>query len=503
MKNNIMENMDFTWFTEPLADKLTGNNVLIACVALSIVMLILYFKWNRPRVLLNCLPGLFTSIGLLGTFVAICHSLGNINVEDIDILDIIEKLVPAFTSSIAGLVSAFLATFFTKILYGYEDNKVDERMHKESPEVCLYDISQKMSLLIDKVNKISNQQSEQANNSKIYNERLNTSIGKQSEILEKFINDFVKRMDDIFKRMHGQIEQNIKDFGEEQFKKCADTLEGLTAKLTELSASLLEDQKLSVKKMIDGTHIEMQYVTTKVAENLEGLSQQISKSLNSLQTLQNDQYTEIFNTYNALTERLASQNTQFTESVNARYEKQLAQVTQQSVDNLQQMIDLKSAFTEVNETMLRDTSTMNKEITDTIRTEFQTLVADLQTKINDQVAMASRAIEANVQSLEKSYSFISEHVANLKGNYESAAHAYEDAVNNAHRMNESQEKILSTVEESMLQVAKTNEGVEQVIQIIDNRQERLEKLVAQINELDTTIELLQKLESQLNRIVTR
>ena len=110
---------------------------------------------------------------------------------------------------------------------------------------------------------------------------------------------------------------------------------------------------------------------------------------------------------------------------------------------------------------------------------------------------------ANVEALEKSYAYISDHVRNIKGNYESAAQAYIDAVNTAHRMNESQENMLTTINDSMKHVVHTNEKVDEVIAVMEERQERIENLISHINEINTVIESLQKLESQLNRIANK
>ena len=109
-------------------------------------------------------------------------------------------------------------------------------------------------------------------------------------------------------------------------------------------------------------------------------------------------------------------------------------------------------------------------------------------------------IETNVINLQKSYSYISDHVANIKGNYESSAQSYIDAVNNAHRMNESQEKMLNTISSSMNSVVKTNEKVDTAIHILEERQDKIENLLAHIQEIITTITTLRNLEPQLNRI---
>ena len=92
---------------------------------------------------------------------------------------------------------------------------------------------------------------------------------------------------------------------------------------------------------------------------------------------------------------------------------------------------------------------MNREVSAELRNSLSTFVTDLQKTVTDEVNALSSAIVTNVEALEKSYAYISDHVRNIKGNYESAAQAYIDAVNNAHRMNESQENMLSTINDSM------------------------------------------------------
>ena len=481
-----MNEIEFQWLTGPLAGVLTGKGVFGVSLFLAVVFGIIYY-FNRSRQLLNSLPGLFTSLGLLGTFVAICNSLGTINEDTLEIDVIIRNLVPAFTSSIAGLISAFIATAGCKIWYSFEDKKLDEKVDKKSPEECLHSLTLLTEQTNGKLSTISQQLIDQAAKNETYNDRLNTTISQQSKILEQFINDFVKRMDDIFTKMHGQIEQNIKDFGEEQFKKCADTLETLTQKMSSLSTGLLEEQKTNVQQMIDGTNTELQSVSNTVTEQINALCTQMTSALSTLRTSQDERLTAIVSNYDALSERLSSQNSEFAESANS----------------LQQMVDLKDAYTEVNQEMLQSSTAMNREVSAELRNSLSTFVTDLQKAVTDEVNVLSTAIVTNVEALEKSYAYISDHVRNIKGNYESAAQAYIDAVNNAHRMNESQENMLTTINDSMKHVVHTNEKVDEVIAVMEERQERIENLISHINEISTTIEMLQKLESQLNRIASK
>ena len=497
-----MNEIEFQWLTGPSARVLTGKGVFGVSFFLAVVFGIIYY-FNRSRQLLNSLPGLFTSLGLLGTFVAICNSLGTINEDTLEIDVIIRNLVPAFTSSIAGLISAFIATAGCKIWYSFEDKKLDEKVDKKSPEECLHSLTLLTEQTNGKLSTISQQLIDQAAKNETYNDRLNTTISQQSKILEQFINDFVKRMDDIFTKMHGQIEQNIKDFGEEQFKKCADTLEALTQKMSSLSTGLLEEQKTNVQQMIDGTNTELQSVSNTVTEQINALCTQMTSALSTLRTSQDERLTAIVSNYDALSERLASQNSDFAEKMNAQMNAEYEKIQEQSANSLQQMVDLKDAYTEVNQEMLQSSTAMNREVSAELRNSLSTFVSDLQKTVTDEVNVLSTAIVTNVEALEKSYAYISDHVRNIKGNYESAAQAYIDAVNTAHRMNESQENMLTTINDSMKHVVHTNEKVDEVIAVMEERQERIENLISHINEISTTIEMLQKLESQLNRIANK
>ena len=469
-----MTEIEFKWLTEPLAVLLTGKGVFIVSIVIAVIFGSIYYK-NRSRQLLNSLPGLFTSLGLLGTFVAICNSLGDIN----------------------------HATAGCKIWYSYEDRKLEKKINLQTPEECLYNLTLLSTTTNKSLSRISQQLVEQSAKNEEYNERLNTTISQQSKILEQFINDFVKRMDDIFTKMHGQIEQNIKDFGEEQFKKCADTLEALTDKMSSLSKGLLEEQKTNVQQMIAGTNTELQSVSNNVTVQITSLCTQMTSALANLRSSQDEKLTSIVENYNALSEKLASQNSDFAEKMNAQFNAEYEKIQEQSTNSLQQMVDLKDAYAEVNQEMLQSSTSMNREVSAELRNSLSTFVTDLQKTVTDEVNALSSAIVTNVEALERSYAYISDHVRNIKGNYESAAQAYIDAVNNAHRMNESQENMLSTINDSMKHVVHTNEKVDEVIAVMEERQERIENLISHINEISTTIETLQKLESQLNRITNK
>ena len=382
---------------------------------------------------------------------------------NLDIRDIIYKLIPAFTSSIAGLILAFATTIWLKWIYANEEKKLDEQKEYEDSEVTIYRIA-------NLVGTISGQMKADALKNQEYNERLNSNISQQSAILEQFINDFVKRMDEIFVKMKESVESQINNFGEEQFKKSSQVLEQITTKLTNSSELLLTEQKNNVAALISGTQTELTAIASTLKTQMEKLNQDTADALKGIETRHAEEYERIHN---------------------------------ESLEGLKKMAALKDDFSKVNGEILNDTIKMNEGITENLRTSLKEFIEKIQSSISEECSTLSQAITVNVEALHTSYDFISGHIANIKGNYDASALAFEDAVKNANRMNESSEKMLKTFDASIGSVVETNKAINEVMAILKNRQEEIERLIIHINEISSAIEQLQKLESVLNRIATK
>lgn len=465
------------------------SNIFSGWGVLALGLLIAFWFYRRytktkSRQLLNSLPGIFTSMGLLGTFCAICYSLGSeiqsmptevtsnigktiaeagLDSSNLDIIDIIYKLIPAFTSSIAGLILAFAATIWLKLVYANEEKQLDEQKEYEDSEITIYRIA-------NLVGTISGQMKADALKNQEYNERLNSNISQQSAILEQFINDFVKRMDEIFVKMKESVESQINNFGEEQFKKSSQVLEQITTKLTNSSELLLTEQKNNVAALISGTQTELTAIASTLKTQMEKLNQDTADALKGIETRHAEEYERIHN---------------------------------ESLEGLKKMAALKDDFSKVNGEILNDTIKMNEGITENLRTSLKEFIEKIQSSISEECSTLSQAITVNVEALHTSYDFISGHIANIKGNYDASALAFEDAVKNANRMNESSEKMLKTFDASIGSVVETNKAINEVMAILKNRQEEIERLIIHINEISSAIEQLQKLESVLNRIATK
>lgn len=90
-------------------------------------LLYFFYRSTRSRGLLNYIPTVWTSLGILGTFVAIYVSLTSVNFKDIVAVGVlVEKVAPAFTTSIIGIIGAVISSIAIKIIFAFADRNEKE-----------------------------------------------------------------------------------------------------------------------------------------------------------------------------------------------------------------------------------------------------------------------------------------------------------------------------------------------------------------------------------------
>ena len=511
------------------------------------------YKETKSRSLLNCLPGVFTSLGLLGTFVSICwslHGLGTIDTtvvdntgktlaqvqalggQSLDIMKIIGELIPAFTTSIIGLIGALGVTLWAKYLFAKEEAEESVRLSNITPEMYIKEIafntketSTHKTLLSSNNELLSNLidlQKEQEKKNREYIDILNDNISNQSAILKEFIDGFVNRMDDIFKQMHGAIQQQVLNFGEEQFAQTSKLLTSIAERLSNVSNDIIENQRQSVSTMMTSTNSEIGNITTTLKEVLGALTKEVQSSLANLNTQQSERLNSIISNYDTLAKKLAEQNSNFADKVTGQMQDEYSKVQEHNVQSLQQMVDLRTAYQEITSDVLTNTLTMNQQATDNLRESMTGAATNIQNSLNESVesiklnmtsfttniqqvlsaqcTSLSNAITTNVESLNAAYKFIETLVAEIRQNYDQAVLAYGDAVNVAHRNNEFSEKAIAANNKSLQAVEETNNKIAGILDLLSERQDNIEQLTKQVKSVSGTIIELQKLESTLNKI---
>lgn len=497
-----------------------------------------YYKKTHSRPLLTCLPGVWTSLGLLGTFIAICLSLHDLKGDDkakdsqgeksgevvsdnssdtisqeednpatdsgvgktvkedsgdnINIINIIRQLIPAFTTSILGLFAALIFTILAKIIFAKEDKAEDEKLGNHSPEEYLMSIQkhsvEACTLLKSIVNAIIAQDKKTAQ----YNAALNDNISSQNKTLRDFIDGFVSRMDDIFQRMHGAIEQQVKTFGEEQFTKTSQVLTTLTDQMSAAATQIMDTQRQSVADTLAETNQAISELTQEVTSVLKALGAEQGERLNSL-----------IGSYDELATTLSGQNATFATQMNTQMQQQYADVQQHNVESLEQMVDLRDAFQETATAALNDAQAKNAQLLDDMHKQLGGFVGDLQASVTQQCDALGKAISDNVAALDTAFHFVKDLIAEIRQNYDQAVLAYTDAVNVAHRSNETAERTIAATNDSLKEVEQTNRKVAQVLDELTARGDNLESLAKQIDAIGQAVQTLRQLENTLNKIAAR
>lgn len=458
----------------------TYNYIVIFGGGIIAVVLWLVYKKTHSRPLLNSIPGIFTSLGLFGTFMSIVFALGDIKESDFsnvkaetesaiavsqgmsaedevdaengvrtadakttndgtdNTIKIIRKLVPAFTSSILGLLLALLATVACKIVFALEDDKLDKKIKGMTPEECLFGIMEETS---ETTKILRSQESE----TKLYNEQLQTNIVEQNKILQSFIDGFVKKMGDIFENMKSSITTQVESIGNDQLTKAEGVLATISEQLGAVTTQLLDAQKDSVKELVENTNTQLETMAQSVASQYELIQQNAS-------------------------------------------------------ENVATMTALKEQYAQTNANMLQQATDMSKQATDDMRDSLQGFVGDIKESVSNECKALHSAIESNVATLTKSYNFLKDRLAQITHDYEQAGLAFDNAVTNSHRQNESTENAIKKANESLALLSETNERMGELLDAFNSRQDNVETLISHINEMGSAIATLQKLETQLKRL---
>ena len=456
------------------------NYVVLFGGGLCALILSIVYKKTHSRPLLNSIPGIFTSLGLFGTFMAIVFALGDIKESDFsnikaetekeitisqgmsaeeevdaengartadtkttsdgtdNTIKIIRQLVPAFTSSILGLILALLATVVCKIIFALEDNKLDKKVEGKTPEECLYGIMEQAS---ETTKLLRSQESE----TKLYNEQLKSNIVEQNQILQKFIDGFVEQMGDIFDNMKSSIATQVETIGNDQLTKAEGVLASISEQLGAVTTKLLDAQKDSVKELVEKTNTQLETMAQSVASQYELIQKNAS-------------------------------------------------------DNVATMTALKEQYAQTNANMLQQATDMNKQAADDMRDSLQGFVGEIKESVSDECKALHSAIETNVAMLTNSYNFLKDRLAQITHDYEQAGLAFDNAVTNSHRVNESTENAIKKANESLALLKETNEHMGELLDAFNSRQDNVETLISHINEMGSAIATLQKLETQLKRL---
>lgn len=236
----------------------------------------LYYTKLKSRQLLNYIPNIWTSLGILGTFIAIVCALDDLPISaegTIVISSLISSIAPAFITSIIGIVGAIVTSVAIKVIYALEEKR-EEKFYdlvagsNNSPELLLYKIYQAIHVLIN-------------------------STKQQEANIKVFLDDYMLQLGTFYDQIYEVNKQQVKILSDEYVQQVSEVLRIVNSEINNRMDSLLLTHSTSIQ---DYLKLEK--------EGLENITNSIQSFINALPEHINDMTTEMIDTLrNAIVEK--------------------------------------------------------------------------------------------------------------------------------------------------------------------------------------------------------
>lgn len=304
-----------------------------------VVLLFIYLK-TKSRSLLNAMPGISTSLGILFTFICISNGLG----QDIESIDSINKLVlaikPAFSTSIYGILASMIETLLNRFFFSIMDKKEMAGVTK-IPERCLEDIENNTSSLIGAIQNLNetirNEQSTMRQSLEEFNVKLqkvqesglqdlvnkmSTTINNLSSRYELFLSnqkDIQSSQSKSFTDAMTQLGENMKSYSDEMKDKMAQFFHGFNNSLDGLVQSVTEEQMDRLSQVLESLSNSLKTQSTQLlADQVESMRSITHQIENVAETVKEAMH----NSSNTLQEEANNNAMRFTEQLNEQRERQ-------------------------------------------------------------------------------------------------------------------------------------------------------------------------------------
>ena len=172
-------------------------------IILTAIIIVVYLRKYKSKQLLNYVPTVWTSLGILGTFVTIVLRLDGVNdLNDVDVL--VRNLVPAFWTSIIGISGALISSVIIKYIYARDEKEELSELAKASGIESRHDglsLSPELALL-----KIEKHLTQSNQTLKILYDEIRTIRKENSETIERNLQQLESLYDRIFEENRNPIE---------------------------------------------------------------------------------------------------------------------------------------------------------------------------------------------------------------------------------------------------------------------------------------------------------
>lgn len=370
-------------------DSILNISVLALGLISTLVFLVLYFTKLKSKQLLNYLPNVWTSLGILGTFIAIVYSLEDLqnssSGNEINVIGLIEDIAPAFITSIIGICGAIITSIVIKIIYAIEEKK-EERIYADtvggniSPE-----------LMLDRINRSI--------------EKLINVTTLQESNIKSFLDNYMLQLDAFYNKIFESNKEQVQTLSDEYVHSVAQVLAGTNEEINKRIDTLLLSHSESIQEYLRTEQCKLDEVASDIKAFLKGVPESVDEmKVDMIDALRN----AIIEKYNQLLEGNDAFTNQLLERVRS-FESELSKATSQNCSDT-----LSAAQTEIQriitllEDSLKSQTTSIEKTSSSLSTDLGALVTSVNKSIGD--------YEALVGQLDKLIPVLQEHVKHSENN---------------------------------------------------------------------------------------
>lgn len=379
----------------------------------------LWSKHTNSDQLRSYSPTLWTSLGIFFTFVSIFTSLKSYtpNTENgtFDIQDMIDKIIPAFSTSIIGIFGAVISTIINKISIANAERKeniqfqrlikkkVGDNSETDTPDLMLLEIVS--SIRESGINTCSKLETNHSNSDRkiddLYNKILtcgftktNETLVLQQEELSKVVNHFLEKYISTNKEQQDSITAKFDNLQQ----MLADKIDYLITKNSDTILKLIDVHKDNVKLIADHLIKESQERNSELKEFIdkeETLIEEFISKADMLFDARINKESELFNTEIRETiEEFAKHQHELCASTISDCNNELATKSLKAIENQ----------TEVNNKFIEDLqsslTTTCDSLTNSVKDMSDRMAAKLDEIHEKEVSIIDKTVEHNQEQVD-------------------------------------------------------------------------------------------------------
>lgn len=230
-----------------------------------------YSNIKNSRPLRNYLPNVWTSLGILGTFFSIVYTFKGEGVDWTNVNQLVTNIVPAFETSIIGIIGAILTSVFAKMKYADEDYIVNAaylKKYKMTPEQHVGAISQQVAQLLTVTQRHHNALMEESK--------------KQRSLAERMITEFTVNLRDFYDKLYEEENQHAQEMVEQYLVGINQLIMSTHGTIKDKFETLFTDHSEALKKLMDNEEENFNKLTNSITTALNTNSQAVIKSVSDI-----------------------------------------------------------------------------------------------------------------------------------------------------------------------------------------------------------------------------